>query len=375
MTTPNHFRVLGVGLDAEDVVIQAAYRALMRRYHPDTNRSPEARAQAVRINQAYEVLLEPGQREEHRQELLRQHRRRKEANDRQKTSEQSASDRAKARPDPRKEAESRSETPSQQARGQSQPTEPTGTSQSQGSLGGFLVTVGAVIGIALIASALGKGGEAEAGAIVTVPTEENLVVDAIATEPSNSTIAIPTLAEQPAGGVTFNDIDNAVARLIRSLDRGGLPAARTASEQCHAELARTPTWKAADRCVAFDAAAAALDKRWSRESQLPVDGYFAFQADNLAGVYERAGAESYTTISRVRLIENNAARVAEDRFSQLERRRASEASTVANREQAASAPVPTFGLSNRPGDSNTDHSSPEDGDPSAGADLNTQRFD
>ena len=32
---PNHYSILGVATNAEDVVIRAAYRALVQRYHPD----------------------------------------------------------------------------------------------------------------------------------------------------------------------------------------------------------------------------------------------------------------------------------------------------------------------------------------------------
>ena len=43
-------------------MIRAAYRALMRRYHPDTDRSAEATERARVINAAYAVLSDPDQR-------------------------------------------------------------------------------------------------------------------------------------------------------------------------------------------------------------------------------------------------------------------------------------------------------------------------
>ena len=43
-------------------MIRAAYRALMRRYHPDTDRSAEASERARVINAAYAVLSDPDQR-------------------------------------------------------------------------------------------------------------------------------------------------------------------------------------------------------------------------------------------------------------------------------------------------------------------------
>ena len=47
---------------SEHVVIQAAYRALMRRYHPDADPSSEAAQRAQAINAAYAVLGDPEKR-------------------------------------------------------------------------------------------------------------------------------------------------------------------------------------------------------------------------------------------------------------------------------------------------------------------------
>ncbi|QUD86361.1 J domain-containing protein [Phenylobacterium montanum] len=51
-----HYETLGVSPTAEPEVIQAAYRALMRKYHPDTNGGAGADAQAKRISEAYATL-------------------------------------------------------------------------------------------------------------------------------------------------------------------------------------------------------------------------------------------------------------------------------------------------------------------------------
>lgn len=62
MVTRDHYAVLGVSPTSEDVVIQAAYRALMRRYHPDADPSSEAAQRAQAINAAYAVLGDPEKR-------------------------------------------------------------------------------------------------------------------------------------------------------------------------------------------------------------------------------------------------------------------------------------------------------------------------
>lgn len=63
------YDVLGVRPDAEDVAIKAVYRALMLRYHPDTNQDPSAVARAKQINKAYETLSDPVRRSKYDAEL------------------------------------------------------------------------------------------------------------------------------------------------------------------------------------------------------------------------------------------------------------------------------------------------------------------
>ena len=65
--TPDYYAALGLSPTSEDVVIRAAYKALMRRYHPDGNPSAEAAARTRAINAAYAVLSDPGRRAEYDQ--------------------------------------------------------------------------------------------------------------------------------------------------------------------------------------------------------------------------------------------------------------------------------------------------------------------
>jgi hypothetical protein len=58
----DYYATLGVSPSAEDVVIHAAYRALIRHYHPDSNPDPEAHARAGAITAAYAVLRDPAKR-------------------------------------------------------------------------------------------------------------------------------------------------------------------------------------------------------------------------------------------------------------------------------------------------------------------------
>ena len=68
-----HYDNLKVSRDAPVEVIQAAYRTLARKYHPDTNASA-AKAEAVMkiINASYEVLSDPAKRAAHDQWISEQ---------------------------------------------------------------------------------------------------------------------------------------------------------------------------------------------------------------------------------------------------------------------------------------------------------------
>lgn len=62
----NLYRTLQVDPAAEDVVIRAAYRALMKQYHPDRGGDP---AYAQRLNAAYATLADPVAREAYDRQL------------------------------------------------------------------------------------------------------------------------------------------------------------------------------------------------------------------------------------------------------------------------------------------------------------------
>lgn len=61
----NYYEILGVSQNSETEVITAAYKAMMRKYHPDTNDSAQAAERAKEINEAYEVLKNPLRRREY----------------------------------------------------------------------------------------------------------------------------------------------------------------------------------------------------------------------------------------------------------------------------------------------------------------------
>jgi curved DNA-binding protein CbpA len=62
VSIPDPYRVLQVDPTAERDVIEAAYKRLARKYHPDVSTEPNAVARMVQINQAWELLRDPVRR-------------------------------------------------------------------------------------------------------------------------------------------------------------------------------------------------------------------------------------------------------------------------------------------------------------------------
>ena len=61
----NYYSVLGVQENAELPEIKRAYRNLMRKWHPDVNRTKDATRRTEEVNVAYAVLSCPNSRETH----------------------------------------------------------------------------------------------------------------------------------------------------------------------------------------------------------------------------------------------------------------------------------------------------------------------
>jgi curved DNA-binding protein CbpA len=62
------YKVLQVDPEAEDEVLEAAYRRLARKYHPDLTTDPEAPARMIALNRAWELLGTSARRAGHDRE-------------------------------------------------------------------------------------------------------------------------------------------------------------------------------------------------------------------------------------------------------------------------------------------------------------------
>ena len=65
------YKLLQVSENADQEIIQAAWRRLVLRYHPDRSTKPNAREMTQRLNDAYAILGDPVLRAEYDRELRR----------------------------------------------------------------------------------------------------------------------------------------------------------------------------------------------------------------------------------------------------------------------------------------------------------------
>lgn len=67
----DYYRILEVSPSASFEVIKASYRALAKKYHPDTQTSSNTGKTMADINEAYETLSNPQSRKEYDQQYSR----------------------------------------------------------------------------------------------------------------------------------------------------------------------------------------------------------------------------------------------------------------------------------------------------------------
>lgn len=73
LTATDPYEILGIGPAADDATIRAAYRAGMKRFHPDQNAAPDAADKARQVASAYRLLSDPDQRARYdRQQAMRE---------------------------------------------------------------------------------------------------------------------------------------------------------------------------------------------------------------------------------------------------------------------------------------------------------------
>lgn len=69
MALPDYYTVLQVTPTADSEVVEAAYKRLAFKHHPDRNRDPGSATKMRELNQAYAILRDPRKRRQYDQEL------------------------------------------------------------------------------------------------------------------------------------------------------------------------------------------------------------------------------------------------------------------------------------------------------------------
>jgi hypothetical protein len=279
------YQILGVAPDSEEVVIHAAFKALMRKYHPDTSGNAAHLAKVQAINEAYAVLRDSLKRQAYDQRL--------------------GAGAGTAPPPPPPPP-----PPSQPFK--RSPTGPQATAPATKGTGALraIVVAGVVILIAIAkgANMQTPAADGTADAVEAMP-EETMASDPMAALQGAWPSSAATTADEAnrtlpaqAPPVSFDDIEVAVNAFDGTLSRSGLMGAVASSKNCRKKLDEAPTWLAADQCAAFDHAAAYLDAGVTSDGWAQRNPYFAFVDDNLTDTYTGLGVPKYVAVERVATI-------------------------------------------------------------------------
>jgi curved DNA-binding protein CbpA len=205
--TKSLYAILNVAPDADPAVIEAAYKALMKKYHPDVHADePEsARRRAAEINEAFHILKDPARRVQY-----------------------DTNERARAEAIRRNAA-----VMAENARPYQPPLPPRRRRSKWPAL--FMIA-----SAALAVFFIWRGSDAARGR-----------------EPGLSSLSFSPRKDQPAGlaPVSGENVDRAVAEFRRIKDRSGLLGLAGYSQDCFATQSRSAKASDFDFCVAFDKAA------------------------------------------------------------------------------------------------------------------------
>lgn len=292
-TTGDLYAVLGVSSNADEVVIRAAFKALMLRYHPDTNRSEDATKRAAAINAAYAILGDPKKR--------------------------AAYDEAQRNFAGRTGGGSPPPPPAPPKTTPKPPPAPLNPmSSGSKTLLTWLLFIIVVGGVRVLTTAHSSASDVDNTLVADLNTTDDMAVmddnmmaaDGVQTAPevptrgealglmANDMAPEASATSQTLSALNFQNIEGAAKSFDRVLARRGMAGARAASEACHAKLKAQLSWPAADNCVGFDLAARFVDQTVAREMKNSENQYFKFAADNAADSYSGLNS-SYLAGERV----------------------------------------------------------------------------
>ena len=140
-------------------------------------------------------------------------------------------------------------------------------------------------------------------------------------QPPRASASLPSparLSPRAVRGVEPVDaalVAGAVADFMRIHDRGGMIGAIDRSETCFTDFQRAPSWKGADRCLAFDEAASAFDAAVSEGLGVEPNEYFARKVldSRTTDALGRLGGDHYVQDAHLRTLRVAARSALDDR--------------------------------------------------------------
>jgi curved DNA-binding protein CbpA len=246
------YDILGVAPQSERVVIQAAYKAMILKYHPDIcKEDPEAEEKAKELNHAFAVLGDPDQRARYDAEL-----------------------RKSQLPWLLNGAADEALEPVRSGPVASAAAEPSrGVAASlRGRLHGVRIAPlpALVLGAALVGAFLygryefGQSAETEVARIAPLARDSA----------ERAAVLARARLEAPPPDVHEREVGDAVREARNMLSNSEMAKAQPFSEACLGRVEASRSWKAADRCFGFDTAISILDSGAANRGGIQPNGYF-----------------------------------------------------------------------------------------------------
>lgn len=267
MSSTDYYEVLGISPTSDDVVVHAAYRALMRKHHPDTSQNPDGDSRAKAINEAYSVLRDP--------ELRRRY-----------DSQTRGQDHGHWPPPPPPPA---SPSGQRSERGEAPVADPQtrnlGTALAVSALVASLVVLGLAVNANLpkdqqTATTASSIAQAEPNSSVDVtPPDRSAADNTQQLEAQVGTIVEPTMGE------VADKIALAVEEFIEVRGETGMMGAEVYSRDCFRAARAQAYIIEIDYCVAFDIAAIEFDNAVAGQAGWPLNDYFVSRKSILPSAY------------------------------------------------------------------------------------------
>lgn len=260
----DYYAVLGVSPASEAVVIKAAFKALMLKYHPDTNNSPDAFERAQAINAAYAILGDPDKRATYDRQ------REAHAASANRTNSSAAEPRSGSSP-------SRPSTPRPTTDQPSAGREAVAEKKASGGKPVWQI-FGSIGVISLVIAFIGISPKHDAEAVSEEPPYSSAYDTPTngAAGAGNEKLDGQYVPTQAPPAISENDVLDGMDDFTRTFKQEGFFGVIAASEHCIAASDQSPSWSSIDRCEAFGAEADkfALSLYMTGGGQFGADAFF-----------------------------------------------------------------------------------------------------